>query len=361
MANTDSHVYPISKVTFEKYIDDFFSAVKVDECLCFKFGEKVGGSRAWIKFIVNNPGLTTFNKISSDISKFVIFEPSECLEQSNLAFFYLLLSKLSNKKIKSYEHYSLEKIIKEISKIISQTDKKIVIFIIKLDEFNNLNPTLGNLLYSLWRDNKEKLTFITTLSKTKDINSLSEKIGLFRECLLTKFIDIEKVADKDIEQSIEHWDNILKANFSQKERSAIRRFSEGKLEVSKILCQEVAKKQYGKDILGFCQKTVERLTNTEKQDELLIGGENTIFVGSKNITNTFNYNEHNVLKLLIQNNNKVVNRDEIADTLWKDDLLNKYSDWTIDKYISLIRKKLSNTTFRGQIKTRKGEGFVLIQ
>ena len=46
--------------------------------------------------------------------------------------------------------------------------------------------------------------------------------------------------------------------------------------------------------------------------------------------------------------------------MWGDDWNDKYSDWSIDKVISNIKKKLFENNEIHTIKTFKGEGFQLL-
>jgi hypothetical protein len=69
--------------------------------------------------------------------------------------------------------------------------------------------------------------------------------------------------------------------------------------------------------------------------------------------------ELKVFNLLLQNINSVVTRDEIAKVMWENEWNDKYSDWSIDKVISNIKKKLFEASDKRTIKTFKGEGFQL--
>lgn len=69
--------------------------------------------------------------------------------------------------------------------------------------------------------------------------------------------------------------------------------------------------------------------------------------------------ELKVFNLLLQNINSVVTRDEIAKVMWENEWNDKYSDWSIDKVISNIKKKLFEASDKRTVKTFKGEGFQL--
>lgn len=78
----------------------------------------------------------------------------------------------------------------------------------------------------------------------------------------------------------------------------------------------------------------------------------------KSLEDIFTKNEYAVLELLVKQDEHIVSRDEIAITLWGEEHLEKYSDWAIDKTISLIRKKLIAVGLsEGNIVTVKKRGF----
>jgi len=54
----------------------------------------------------------------------------------------------------------------------------------------------------------------------------------------------------------------------------------------------------------------------------------------------------------------LVTRDQVAEAIWGRHYLEKYSDWSIDKSISILRKKLDALGFRSEyLTTLKKRGF----
>lgn len=53
--------------------------------------------------------------------------------------------------------------------------------------------------------------------------------------------------------------------------------------------------------------------------------------------------EKRILVNLLKSDGKILSRDALAEIIWKDDVLDKYSEWAIDKAISRIRKKLNSS------------------
>ena len=70
----------------------------------------------------------------------------------------------------------------------------------------------------------------------------------------------------------------------------------------------------------------------------------------------FTRSEQHVYHILLQKSGMIVTRDEIAQSVWGERWLSKYSDWQIDRLIYLVRHKLPS----GQsIKTLRNSGYVL--
>ena len=85
---------------------------------------------------------------------------------------------------------------------------------------------------------------------------------------------------------------------------------------------------------------------------------NQIYFGTKSCSHIFTLQEFKIISHLLKQKGAVVSRDEVANVLWGEDALDKYSDWTIDKTISTIRKKLNNIGFASsKLITLKKRGF----
>jgi hypothetical protein len=96
---------------------------------------------------------------------------------------------------------------------------------------------------------------------------------------------------------------------------------------------------------------------TEGLNEKLILQNNSILIGTEDITALLSPQQFKLLSLLLKNKNKTVNRDQIARALWGPLYADKYSDWAIDKLISTLRKKLSRLWINPDIlvsKKKKG-------
>jgi hypothetical protein len=71
--------------------------------------------------------------------------------------------------------------------------------------------------------------------------------------------------------------------------------------------------------------------------------------------------EELLLNLLVLKFENVVNRDEIAKVLWKEQYAQKYSDWAIEKVIQTLRDKIAEPGKGYEIKTKRGVGYFMIK
>lgn len=71
---------------------------------------------------------------------------------------------------------------------------------------------------------------------------------------------------------------------------------------------------------------------------------------------TLTKSEQKVFNLLVQKSDLIASRDEIAQAVWGENWLSKYSDWQIDRLIYLLRNKLSSNY---KIKTLRNSGYIL--
>ena len=89
---------------------------------------------------------------------------------------------------------------------------------------------------------------------------------------------------------------------------------------------------------------------------------NQLYLGDTNISNRFTLQEYRLLVYLVRHINTVISRDEAAQAMWGKDSFDKYSDWTIDKTVSTIRKKLIEAGLpQNKFTTLKKRGFCLSQ
>lgn len=74
-----------------------------------------------------------------------------------------------------------------------------------------------------------------------------------------------------------------------------------------------------------------------------------------NLTNT----QEKIWEVLSINKGKMVTRDQIAESMWKESWEEKYSDWAIDQAIYSLRQRTLELGVSVEIETKKGKGFIL--
>lgn len=85
----------------------------------------------------------------------------------------------------------------------------------------------------------------------------------------------------------------------------------------------------------------------------------SINLKSTSIEKLLTYQELALYKVLAENRGKIVTREQIAQTIWEDQWVDKYSDWAIAKLVSQLRKKTS--AFEDiTIKTVQNQGFMRV-
>ncbi|KKQ24184.1 MAG: hypothetical protein US40_C0002G0015 [Candidatus Roizmanbacteria bacterium GW2011_GWC2_37_13] len=83
-----------------------------------------------------------------------------------------------------------------------------------------------------------------------------------------------------------------------------------------------------------------------------------LYYGGQSCEDKFTYQEFKLLTYFITHENELVTRDQVAEAIWGRHYLEKYSDWSIDKSISILRKKLDALGFRSEyLTTLKKRGF----
>jgi len=74
---------------------------------------------------------------------------------------------------------------------------------------------------------------------------------------------------------------------------------------------------------------------------------------------TLTIKEEAAFELLKKHHGSVVSREMLADAIWGNDSVDKYSDWAIDQLIHRLKVKLMAFDRTVLVKTVRGRGFVL--
>ena len=82
---------------------------------------------------------------------------------------------------------------------------------------------------------------------------------------------------------------------------------------------------------------------------------------SKEANNEFSKKEHLLFKYLLDNKEKICEREQIIETVWPEEEELGVSDWAIDKLVARVRNKLKEQDNNYEIQTIKTRGYKLIE
>lgn len=108
-------------------------------------------------------------------------------------------------------------------------------------------------------------------------------------------------------------------------------------------------------ILKRVQNIDENIEKLDAKDFILNISKSTIEKDEKVIELT--KNEYKILKLLVQNRDKILSRDEIMKYLWDDKSF--IDDNTLTVNITRLRNKLEEVGLKELLETKRGQGYIL--
>ena len=84
-------------------------------------------------------------------------------------------------------------------------------------------------------------------------------------------------------------------------------------------------------------------------------------ISSKDANNEFSKKENLLFNFLLENKDKICEREQIIEIIWPEEEELGVSDWAIDKLIARVRNKLKNQDNNYEIQTIKTRGYKLIE
>jgi len=155
-------------------------------------------------------------------------------------------------------------------------------------------------------------------------------------------------------------------NFNEKERDAITAIvttgnfvASQKEEVNYFLKLGLVKKSADKKYCVFGTLFEEFVKSKLPKHKLIYNASTKkLHYGGQSCEDKFSYQEFKLLVYFINHENELVTRDQVAEAIWGKLYHDKYSDWSIDKTISILRKKLDHLGFPSKhLVTLKKRGF----
>lgn len=109
--------------------------------------------------------------------------------------------------------------------------------------------------------------------------------------------------------------------------------------------------------IPILKDTILETLNEKTQLTLNPGGQ--LIINNVLIEGFFSRREKRIIKLFLENKEKVLNREKIALTVWLNNKDNAYTDWALDQIIRRLRNKFSKLGLNRQlIKTIKNQGYL---
>lgn len=355
--------YPITKESLLHLSEIISAPISKKSCVSLLFKPEFGGATTLIRLLLDNK--SEFSFFNSTKYKTYYIEATEILEPSKIGFFRKMLCVCANKKSKNnnYAKLSFADIVNELEIEIKRLCKKqtIIFIFTRLQEYEKFNSEYGNILYSL-RDHpdiKTKLFFIFTFydGLTKSFSDFLKQQILLKQTITDNIVEIKPLGKADTIHSIKFWEAQFGYKISLKNKNLIEELSLGYPYSIKLLCRYLLINQHAskQDLINYLNIKFPKPVYNKIS---II--ENSVILGEKlNATSHFTSLETEILELFIKNTTSIITKDNIAKVIWRDDYLNMYSDQTIDKHISNIRKKLKELDFKGVIRSKKGTGYYL--
>ncbi len=360
-----------------------------------------GGINIKISFLIKNSKLFGYEELGKHLLVYV--DLNELTENSPEGYFQLMIYKLDPKENQKDENISSLFLLKEKIKQYLQDDFRLIFILAHLNKLD-YPTTFFNNLHSLHQMDRNNIHFIfiptnnvlleSNLQKYGQLSaSLTQNVAYFpilsKEDSLFAFSYLTRQYGYSInEDQLSKTYNIVggypalglacmrimikNTNLSEKEILDLLRqqwevktifgeiwesiTTEEKVTLSQLASDNLPTKSIISDYLlktGLIYKTEKSikvfsplfesfirdqknenpvLTIDEKTGEILVNG----LPPKEKIT----LNEHRLLTSFLQSHNEIISRDKVAEILWGKNYFQKYSDWTIDQMISLLRKKM---------------------
>jgi len=270
-------------------------------------------------------------------------------------FFELLLSVLNNDKSRKGQ---VDNFITQINRLLFQKKQPILIII---KNIQYLLPLLGSILLKLTAIKENSHNLVSYLFTTTDC-LYSDRIYEQLKAMPLILDNVQYFAYKKFDYYLRETE-IIWNGLSEIQRRLIRR----------ILIGETARKEeFGADI-DYLIKT--RIISNKKQTyvinlpllsniifqsstQSLRLHDHKVWSGEELMTAQFTEKQNHVLHLLLENVGKVISQDQIADNLWDiKESENKFSVWTIDKFIQRLRLRMKQNLIADKIIAVKTKGY----
>ncbi len=377
-----------------------------------------GGMKTQMKFLLKNAKFFGFSALGKH--QFVYLNPSEMIDKNPSDYFSLILYCLDPKNYQGDENKSAFYRLKEKIQEFLKNDYQVIFVFIEFDKLG-FTENFYNNLHALWLLDKSRIHFLFCVTSNIFEKKNLLKYGQIRETITQNIIYSPVLSREDIEIVIESLERRYNYVASLKTKKLIALSSGGHIGSAKELLRaanskdvptsnflDFASQWYGlkivfenlweslnetdKNVLlqvansrysdHFCPsdyllnlklmiknkngyhlfsslfEEFVKKQKTENQSLALDRQTGEILLNGCPVKEKITLHEYHILSFFLENPNVIVSRDKLSELLWGKDAFDKYSDWAIDKSISLLRKKLEQIGVSSdKLQTIKGRGY----
>lgn len=368
----DKYFCPLPKESMTKITNLVGTVLAKGESASLVFWPHAGAKKLF-KFFLANQKL--FPQIFAKNRQNFFLDFVDLPENSPKGYFYRLaqLLKIPLLPYSQIEEYSLfEKIQKQVETLIKSEQEIVVIW----DNFNGLPQDLNffNKLKAIWQIEKFKIHYLFLFKKTPEIKE-AVTFGELFEVIFQNILIFPLPSGEEIDYIIEKL--MAPEKPSSEFKRELKDLCGGHPFLLKIACRVRDKNKILDDMeiqiilndfyqFGYREPFCQLYRNfLEKNKQDVSGGvikideSQNIFLSDQPAYYFLTPKEYEILRYFMQNQSKLISRDNLAGVLWGEEVFEHYSDWAIDQLISSLRQKLIKFNFSpALLKTIRGKGYV---
>jgi hypothetical protein len=282
---------------------------------------------------------------------FLFVNPDDLESGSKVEYLKLIYLSLGGKN----PSLDYPQLVRDIRDLIKKKNKSVVIFLRAFNYLDFADKNFWGSFRSIISGLENISVVFITYCGGYDIGN--DRFSRISDLLGQNIVRLDKLSDTDVSYLIERWEYIFGRKYSELEVKAIRKVSCGRPMLIKPCCSVLANISIHENPKSFLLEN-NSIQHVRYPNRISIVGDR-VNAGTMNVTHLFSDQETSVLKLFYSSIGKIVSKDEIASTLWKSRVLEKYSESAISQLIRRIRDKILLLDIpRDTIQTAHGKGYI---
>lgn len=337
-------LYPLPKKDFLRRFKPVFDYLNSGLSVVLSSPPYTGKS-SLIKFILSQPTfLQNFTQ-----NKVLYFTPDEKLDRTQ------------------DEYLEIKKSLDEISQVLDK--RPLIVVIDHLQSWDSNSQTKLKLIWELGKRNfPHKINFLL-LNSSPDLSQINIRSSI-KEVFTEKEIVFNLWSESEIEYATRRFLSLYKDSVSELRIKDIVKISSGVAGLIRPLIKfdntykkldpaRIAANREIHDILLELLPFSDIFPKTSFISVSLQNLHPSQRIGDLEISSDLSAQDMELLNKFLSKPNEIINRDEIAETIWGKLSAEKYSDWAIDKAISRLKSKFPSNS-RTKILTIRNAGYKLI-